>query len=70
MGNDEDQGAISMQTDSLVMDPYILKIYSTECVHAGIVNADEKTFRKWVWFLLKELCKLELVCSFYFIFQI
>lgn len=32
-----------------------LKTYATEHVLAVIVGADEKTVRKWVWYLIEEL---------------
>ena len=43
----------------------ILKIYSTETIRGGTVHADEKTFRKCVWLLVKEISRLELVSSLF-----
>ena len=67
MDSDEDPACRPVH---LLWTLMFLKIYSTECVDAGIVNANEKSFRKWVWFLVKEVSKLEFVSSFCFIFQI
>ncbi|KAG9400879.1 hypothetical protein AC1031_009602 [Aphanomyces cochlioides] len=39
----------------------ILKIYSSENVHATIAGADEKTFRKWCWLILDSLEELDAV---------
>lgn len=38
-----------------------LKVYGTEHVHAGIVNVDEQTFRKWSCAFVKLISKLDLV---------
>jgi hypothetical protein len=35
-----------------------LKCYGTEAVHAANVGADEKTYRKWVWFYLEGITHL------------
>lgn len=38
-----------------------LKNYNTEHVNASIVNADEKTFRLWVWRFIELLAKIDVV---------
>ena len=43
-----------------------LKIYSTENVRACTVCADEKTFRKWPWLIVKAISKLDLVSLYIF----
>lgn len=38
-----------------------LKCYSVEAVHAAICRCNEKTLRKWVWYLLEKICMLNVV---------
>jgi len=38
-----------------------LKVYATESIHASLVQADEKTLRKWQWCIVKELSKMKMV---------
>ena len=44
-----------------------LKCYTTNAVHASKLTIDEKTFRKWVWFILKGISMLhtQFICSFF-----
>ena len=37
---------------------YFLKNYGTEAQHAAVFHVDEKTLRKWVWFILKGMTTL------------
>eukprot|EP00171_Calliarthron_tuberculosum_P022524 IDg22524t1 len=37
-----------------------LKVYGTEHVHAVLAHADEKTFRKWSWFYIRQMAQLKL----------
>jgi hypothetical protein len=39
----------------------ILKVYSSEHVHAIIAGVDEKTFRKWSWIYVNEVESLNVV---------
>lgn len=57
-------GRISL-VQSGVMHKHVLwallfmKVYSTEHVLSGIVNCNEKTFRKWIWIvipIISEIC--------------
>ena len=37
---------------------FFLKNYGTEAQHAAVFHVDEKTLRKWVWFILKGMTTL------------
>ncbi len=39
-----------------------LIIYATENLHAFIVSAEEKTFRKWSWIIVRALSELKFAC--------
>lgn len=45
-----------------------LKQYSVEHIRHTILNADEKTIRKWTWFYVKLLADLNVVNIFVFLF--
>jgi hypothetical protein len=38
-----------------------MKLYTAESVLASLCGCDEKTLRKWVWTMVEQLAKLELV---------
>lgn len=42
-----------------------LKVYGTEPIHASIVGANEKTFRKWQWLIITALSNIKAVCYFF-----
>ena len=42
----------------LLMGLYFLKKYDSESDSAGRFGVDEKTYRKWIWFIVKEIGKL------------
>lgn len=47
-----------------------MKGYHTEQFNAALVRTDPKTFRKWVWIILKAISNLNLVrVIFYFIYR-
>ena len=52
-----------LSTDSLLMTLYFLKVYSTESVAAYTFGVTEKTFRKWVWDVLRVINKIPNVSS-------
>ena len=41
-----------------------LKLYSTEHVHAGMVETDEKNFRKWAWYSVNTIAEFKTVSFF------
>ena len=44
---------------SIFLTIHFLKVYATEENNASHVGADEKTFRKWVWFYAECIANLE-----------
>ena len=36
-----------------------LKLYANEECHASLAGCDQKTFRKWIWIVLKDIQRLE-----------
>ena len=45
-----------------------LKQYNTQSFTASIVDVDEKTYRKWVWKVIKKIADIDFLVSFYFLF--
>lgn len=37
----------------------LMKVYASEAVLSGIVGADQKTFRKWSWLLIRKVATLK-----------
>lgn len=43
-----------------------LKSYNTEEVNRAIIQADEKTIRKWIWIFIDKISRMRVVCLFIF----
>lgn len=52
---------INSKPKHLLWSLLFLKCYNVEHVNASIVEADEKTFRKWTWFFISALVNLKIV---------
>ncbi len=50
---------LNIQPEHLLWACIFMKVYSTEAIHAGLVNCSMKTFRKWVWATIQRISDLE-----------
>lgn len=55
---------LSCQPKRLLWTLYFLKCYPTERNASVMLNIDEKTFRKWVWYVIEEISTLDNVSPF------
>ena len=54
----------NMTPNHLLWGLILLKLYSSETVHAGMTGVDEKTFRKWSHFAIKRVADLHEVVDY------
>jgi len=57
--------SVSTHPNHLLWGLMFLKVYGTEPIHASIVGANEKTFRKWQWLIITALSNIKAVCYFF-----
>lgn len=49
------------QPKHLLWALYFLRNYNTEHQNAGFCGVDEKTLRRWVWYIVKDISRLQIV---------
>ena len=52
----------------LLFSLLFLKNYNAEHLNASLCNVDERTFRKWSWYYIREMAGLSIVSSFQYFF--
>lgn len=50
-----------LQPNHFLWGLLLLKVYSTESVLSGISGVTEKTFRKWSWYAIDSISRLQVV---------
>ena len=52
-------GPNSVNPDHLLWALMFMKVYTNETVLASVAGCTEKTFRKWAWFYMEAIAKLD-----------
>lgn len=58
-GHLDDLGPNSVNPEHLLWALMFMKVYSNETVLSSVAGCSEKTFRKWVWFYMEAIAKLD-----------